>query len=258
MEKMSKTGVFSMKYLLDTTNTIPEGVGFPLFGAVHLIWLGLCLAFVVGSCMVYRNLRSTQREKMRIIFAVALVADELFKYAILTVGHHWLPEYLPFHLCSVNIFLIALHCIRPTRLTDNFLYTVCIPGALSALLFPNWTPLPFPNLMHIHSFTVHALLVAYPVMLTFAGEIRPSGRYVPKCLLLMAVLGIPGMICNLFLDTNFMFLMYAAPGNPLYIFEQMWGNHLLGLPVLIAAVVLVMHGPRLLFREVNQRRHSIY
>ena len=258
MKKMLKTGVFSMKYLLDTTNTIPEGVGFPLFGAVHLIWLGVCLVFVVGSCMVYRNLRSTQRDKMRIIFAVALVADELFKYAILTVGHRWLPDYLPFHLCSVNIFLIALHCVRPGKLTDNFLYTVCIPGALSALLFPNWAALPFPNLMHIHSFTVHALLVAYPVMLTFAGEIRPSGRYVPKCLLLMAVLGIPGMICNLFLDTNFMFLMYADPGNPLYIFEQMWGNHLLGLPVLIAAVVLVMHGPRLLFREVNQRRHSIY
>ena len=247
-----------MKYLLDTTNTIPEGVGFPLFGTVHLIWLGLCLAFVVGSCVVYRNLRSTQRDKMRIVFAIALIADELFKYAILIIGHRWLPEYLPFHLCSVNIFVIALHCIRPGKLIDNFLYTVCIPGALSALLFPNWAVLPFPNLMHIHSFTIHALLVAYPVMLTCAGEIRPSGRYVPKCVLLMLVLGIPGVICNFTLDTNFMFLMYADPGNPLYIFEQMWGNHLLGLPILMAATALIMHGPRLIFRELGERRHSIY
>ena len=247
-----------MKYLLDTTNTIPEGVGFPLFGATHLIWLALCLIFIVASSIVYQNLRSTQRDKMRILFAALLIADELFKYAILIVGDRWLPEYLPFHLCSVNIFVIALHCVRPTRLTDNFLYTVCIPGALSALLFPNWAVLPFPNLMHIHSFTIHALLIAYPVMLTAAGEIRPSARYVPKCVLLMVALGIPGVICNLFLDTNFMFLMYADPGNPLYIFEQMWGNHLLGLPVLMAAVVVIMHGPRILFKGVCERRSSVY
>ena len=247
-----------MKYLLDTTNTIPEGVGFPLFGTTHLIWLGLCLAFIAGSCILYRNLRSTQREKMRLVFALALIADELFKYAILFVGHRWLPEYLPFHLCSVNIFLIAFHCIRPGKLIDNFLYTVCIPGAVSALLFPNWAVLPFPNLMHIHSFTIHALLIAYPVMLTAAGEIRPSSRYVPKCIVLMLALCIPGIICNFTLDTNFMFLMSADPGNPLYVFEQMWGNHLLGLPILMAGVIVVMYGPRLLLRGLCERRHRVY
>ena len=55
-----------------------------------------------------------------------------------------------------------------------------------------------------------------------------------------------------------MFLMYADPGNPLYIFEQMWGNHLLGLPVLMAAVVVIMHGPRLLLKGLFERRHSVY
>ena len=247
-----------MKYLLDTTNTIPEGVGFPLFGATHLIWLGLIAVFIVGSCVVYRNLRSTQRERMRLLFAALLVADELFKYAILTIGDRWLPEYLPFHLCSVNIFLIAWHSLRPGKLTDNFLYTVCIPGALAALLFPNWAVLPFPNLMHIHSFTVHTLLMAYPIMLTAAGEIRPSARYVPKCLGLLAILCTPGIICNFIWDTNFMFLMYADPGNPLYIFEQLWGNHLYGLHILVGAVIVLMHAPRLILSSVLDWRRSLY
>ena len=44
---------------------------------------------------------------------------------------------------------------------------------------------------------------------------------------------------NLLLDTNYMFLMYADPGNPLYLFEQMWGNHLYGFPILITAVLIV-------------------
>jgi len=247
-----------MAYLLDTTQTVPEGVGFPLFGLTHLIWLGLILVFLVGSCTAYKRMRSTRREYMRLVFAALLVADEIFKYIVLAVGDRWLADYLPLHLCSVNIFLIAIHAVRPNKLLDNFLYTVCIPGAVAALLFPNWASLPFPNLMHIHSFTVHALLVAYPVMLTAAGEIRPSARYVPKCVLLMVLLGIPGLIVNIFFGSNFMFLSYVEPGNPLYVFEQLWGNHLLGLPVLIAAVVVVMHGPRVLCKNLFERRHSVY
>ena len=35
-----------------------------------------------------------------------------------------------------------------------------------------------------------------------------------------------------------MFLMYAPEGNPLYWFQQTFGNHFIGFPVLIAAVVV--------------------
>ena len=54
---------------------------------------------------------------------------------------------------------------------------------------------------------------------------------------------------NLLLDTNYMFLMYADPGNPLYLFEQMWGNHLYGFPVLITAVLVVMYTPIVLLQK---------
>ena len=95
-------------------------------------------------------------------------------------------------------------------------------------------------------------------MLTWAGEIKPSARLVPKCIALLAVLCIPGILVNFLWGSNFMFLMYAEPGNPLYIFEQLWGNHLLGLPILVAAVILLMHGPRLLLKGVLERRNSVY
>ena len=54
-----------------------------------------------------------------------------------------------------------------------------------------------------------------------------------------------------------MFLMDVEPGNPLYPFEQAWGNHLYGFPVLIAAVIAVMYAPvyasRVLRRLAAQR-----
>ncbi len=232
-----------MHPLLETSDTIASGLGFSHFDRTHLIWLGVFLLTTAACCFLYRRLGKRGRKNLRLSLAGLLVADELFKYAVLIIGHTWEPWYLPLHLCSVNIFLVAIHAIRPSKLLENFLYTVCMPAALAALLFPSWTKLPFPNLMHIHSFVAHIILALYPIMLV-AGGFRPDIRYVPKCLLLLVGLCIPGLIANLTLDCNFMFLMRASKGNPLYVFETLWGNHLFGYPVLITAVVGVLHLPR--------------
>ena len=109
------------------------------------------------------------------------------------------------------------------------------------MLFPTWTSLPTLNFMHLHSFTVHILLIAYPVVLTVAGDIRPDLRQLPKSLLFTVCMAVPIYVFNLLFDTNFMFLMYAEEGNPLLIFEQLLGHHLLGVPVLGAVFIGLMY-----------------
>jgi hypothetical protein len=108
--------------------------------------------------------------------------------------------------------------------------------------------------MHLHSFSVHVLLFVTPLMLTVGGDIKPDVRVLPKCLLLL--LGLVGVakVANILLRTNFMFLESASPGNPLYLFEQKFGSHLIGFPVLAAAVLLVMYGPLSIWRVLRRRR----
>lgn len=108
--------------------------------------------------------------------------------------------------------------------------------------------------MCIHSFTVHILLVLYPVVLTLCGEIKPSIRELPRSLLLLAGFALLALALNLWWDTNFMFLMSASKGNPLYWFEVNCGNHLLGFPVIIAGVILVMYAPVELYRHLRKNR----
>jgi hypothetical protein len=139
---------------------------------------------------------------------------------------------------------------------DNFLYALCIPGALAALLFPTWTKLPFWNFMHLHSFSVHVLLFVIPLMLTIGGDIKPDIKQIPKCLLLLLCMGLVAKGANLLWRTNFMFLESASEGNPLYIFEQKFGNHLIGLPVLAAAVLAVMYGPLTVLQKCRGRKHK--
>ena len=139
---------------------------------------------------------------------------------------------------------------------SNFLYTVCIPGAMAALLFPSWTELPVLNFMHLHSSTVHIQLVMYPLVLAVNGVLKPSAKGIPKCLLLLVILAAVALISNLIFDTNFMFLMNAEPGNPLYLFEQAFGSHLIGFPILISVVLAVMYVPMGLYRK-HKRKSAV-
>lgn len=182
---------------------------------------------------------------MRYLYAGLLLLDEAIKIAGLAAFGNYEVSYLPLHLCSINIILIAVHVLKPSKTLGNFLYSICIPAAIAALLFPTWTKLPLLNFMHIHSFTVHILLATSPIMLTAGGDIRPTAKELPKSLLLLMGLALPVYVVNLRCDTNFMFLMEADKGNPLYWFEEMWGSHFLGFPIIMAGVFLVMYFPHI-------------
>lgn len=243
-----------MSYFLDTVDTVPEGIGFSFYGSTHIIWLAIFAVAVAVCCVWYSKISKRGRSVWKKGVALLLVADEAFKVVMLIIGGNYTASYLPLHLCSINIFLIVWHAWKPSQILNSFLYTICIPGALAALLFPSWSKLPVMNFMHMHSFTVHILLALYPLVLTICGEIKPRLKYVVKCMLLLVIMAAVIYVVNLLLDTNFMFLMYAEEGNPLYIFEQMWGSHLLGFPVIIAGVLLVMYLPIELPRIIHKNK----
>ena len=236
-----------MRYFLQTVETIEDGVGFAHFSPLHLAWLAACAVIIALCCVWYKKLSEEKRDHWRKAVVALLILDELFKMAILFIGGNYTWDYLPLHLCSINIFTITWHAWKPSNFLGNFLYTICIPGALAALLFPSWASLPITSGIHIHSFTVHILLVMYPIVLTVAGDIKPDWKLIPKCMGLLVIMAAFVLGVNLLLDTNFMFLMYAEKGNPLALFEQMWGSHLLGFPVIIVAVLTVMHLPVAVF-----------
>ncbi len=236
-----------------TTGTIGKGYGFSHFDTTHLLWLAAFLAVTVLACIVYRKCSEKGRQMMRYIVAALLLADELFKIVGLVLYGNYNANYVPLHLCSINIILIAIHAVRPFKTLGQYLYTIGIPATLMALLFPTWTKLPFLNFMHIHSFTVHILLAVYPIMITCGGDVKPKTKDIPKCLALLIGMAIPVYFFNLVFDTNFMFLMKADKGNPLYLFEQIFGYHWIGFPILAAAVLVVMYVPLEIYRKIKAK-----
>ena len=231
-----------MQNFFYTSDTVPEGLGISHYGIEHLCWLAAAVAFIVGISLLYRKADTKLRRRIQVVMACLIVLEEVTRDIFLVVTGQFAVSHLPLHLCSVNIILIAVHACKRTKTVDNFLYGICIPGAAAALLFANWLELPVWNYMSIHSFTVHILLVAYPVMMTVGGELQPNVKQLPKCVLLVLGLAVPIYIFNSIFDTNFMFLMYGEEGTPLvFWFQDHLGTHLPGLVILAAIALTAMY-----------------
>lgn len=249
-----------MQYFWDTSYTIPPGRGFRHYGAGHLFWLCLWVGLSAFFAIKYRRWDEKKRKRCRRAVALLLLLDELLKYAVTVPFGKFHPDFLPLHLCSINIFVILADALLGGRLRcrtalREILFAVCMPGAFFALLFPGWAYLPIANALCIHSFTAHILLFLYPLLL-LAGGFQPKLsrflRVLPFCLPVVALV----YWINFQLGTNFMFLRYAGEGNPLTLFERWLGSpgYLVGLPVLCAASWAVLYGAAALWKRLRKRK----
>ena len=146
-----------------------------------------------------------------------------------------------------------LHSLRGGELTGQFLYAFCMPGAVCALLFPDWSAYPAFHFMSVSSFALHILLVGYTLMLVAGGELRPDTRRAPACLGIMLLIAVPVYVFDRLMGTNYMFLNWPLPGSPLEWFAFLGRpGYLLGYIPLLTAAWAVIYAPFMPF--VKKRR----
>ena len=223
---------------------IPPGLGFSLYGPGHLLWLAGITLGIVLLCRLCRGLALPGRRRIYLTLCLcALGLDLVWDLSLLLTGRFTL-NYLPFDLCGLAMFAELLWALRPGPLLGELCWCLFLPGAAAALLFPNWTPLPFWNLLYLRSFLLHGLLVAVPVLAVAIGDIRPDPRRLPGCFAIALGLCVPVYWFDRTFHQNFFFLNEPSPGSPLEIFAAWWGEpgYLLGLPLLLWAVWIPLYG----------------
>lgn len=232
-----------------TSDHIPQGVGFQTFGLTHILWLLAGAVFCIAACIFYRKLTDHKRKLALKILGGYIFLQEMIKNLVLILLGQFSWGHLPFHLCGINILLIVFDTLKQTKTVRSFLYYFAIPGAALALLFPNWTEMPVWNFFHIHSFTIHILLVLYPLLLVSTNQVATDLKSALKGVALLVAMAIPVYGLNLLWNTNFMFLMRPDSGNPLEFFEKLLGSHLWGFPILLPVVILVMYLPVFILKK---------
>lgn len=235
---------------------IPEGVGFTLYGTTHLLWLSFFVVLCAVGLAVYKRLNAKARNTMRIGVAAMVITMETVKNCVAFAIGDFGIGHMPFHLCGINVLLVTFCIFKRTKTVESFLYYIGIPGAMLALLTPDWVKMPCLNFFHIHSFLIHMLLVLYPFLLVASGDFKPEFKSMPKCVLLLIGFAIPALILNLIFDTNFMFLMDTAGIGFLQMFEDVFGAHQWAFPILLPIIMLLMSLPLLIAEKIKNAKQS--
>lgn len=236
---------------------MPEGVGFKLYDLTHILWLSFFALLCTVSVIIYRKLNTKHRNIMRIGIAVTVITLETAKNIVAFAVGDFGIGHMPFHLCGINVLLVTFCIFKRSKTVENFLYYIGIPGAMLALLTPDWVKMPCLNYFHIHSFVIHMFLVLYPFVLVASGDLKPDFKSMPKCILLLIGFAIPALILNLIFDTNFMFLMDTAGIGFLQMFKDIFGAHQWAFPILLPIIMLIMSIPIIITNKIKKHKTTV-
>ncbi len=222
----------------------PDEINYAHFSLEHFLLLGIFALIIAGGILLFKKLDESGRRRFFIVLAVLMILDELWKHIGCLATGQWNPDYLPLHLCSINLFVCSWYAIKPNKIAAEVLYATCLPGAIIALLMPTWNVLPHWNFMSLHSTSVHIMLVLFPLALLFGG-LRPDIKNLPKVTAVLLCEVVPVYFFNKIADTNFFFLN-GTENNPLLkLLAGIFGEELyiIGLVILLAVVWAAMYLP---------------
>ena len=239
-----------MKYFWKSQFGIPDGMGYPLFGMQHLICLAVIALLIISFCTAFCKIKETARMHCLRAIPFILLFLEIIKDLLLVSQKQFSVGFLPLHLCSfgIPVFLFQT-CCRSGKwksIWGEISFCLIMPGAASALIFPDWTVLyPMFNFFNLHSYLWHTLLVLFPVLLLIHGEIHPSIRHIHWNILFLCCIVPPIYIFDKLTDCNYLFINWPLPDTPLEYLASFLGNpgYLAGYAVLVLAALLAIYVP---------------
>jgi len=246
------------KYFQYLTDTAAPGSGFQLYGHVHILFLvGIVIGIILLTFLYYNATDQLRLTILRVTAAVIVLSEAVRQASFLILLPAYPISQLPLQLCGLSEFIEIIHCIKPNKTTGEILYSLCLPGAVAALLFPDWTMYPVHSYQLIQSFVVHGLHIAFVIMPLVGSDIRPSAKNLWRPVLFLAVVLPPLYFLNKAWNTNFFFLNAGSQGSPLDLLIRLMGNpgFLIGYAGILAVVWFLMYLP---FVFIDKRRRRFW
>jgi len=217
--------------------------GFEVFDSVHLNWLIAIVILTISITFIYYRCSKLQRAWIRKGIGYTLLIAEICKVIVVLATGQNLLYYLPIHLCGIAIFLVLLHAYRESTTVAEILFSLTMPAAFIALIFPGWVNDPVMSFLHIHSFVYHGLILTYPIMILATGEMKPNIRRIWKVILFLIITIPPVYFFNKIYETNYMFLNWPISNSPLMSIYQLFGEsrYIVGLVLVLFVVWIVQY-----------------
>ena len=228
-----------------------------MFTTPHYIWLIISVIIIVGSLII--------KDKFKLSFDFILtfmlvmsVCSEVTKILCNMIdapdgrtGKNLDPGDLPFHLCSIQIFLMFIlkFFIKTESGKEKMLAFMCptmIIGAVIALFIPT-VGVEFTIVQVYQYFIYHAFLIAFAIYILKDGLVKWTWSAYPRNLGFLGGFALLCMWLNSALSgvlprTNFMYLVRPPMENlPILTLDNGWAVYFITLIVLAVVLIGIFH-----------------
>ena len=221
-----------------------DQVQFNLFSTQHLI--AIFVIILVGVIIIATQ-RKSSPEKRNIVrwwMAIILVVNEMSWHLWnLSIGEWSIQAMLPFHLCSILVWLSAYMLITKNQLIYEFAYLIGIAGALQAILTPDLGPYEFPHYRYFQTFISHGLIIISALYMTLVEGFRPTWGSVKRVAIYGNIYFLFVFVLNFIIGSNYLFIAHKPETASLLDVLPPWPYYLVIIELLAAFFILLFYSP---------------
>jgi len=230
--------------------------GFQLFGSIHLTTLALITFAAVVLPLAVRLVWPSAARPVALTLAGLLLAQEAAQVVFILDRHGWSPVLLPLHLCTLAVYLTAWMLVTGQQRVFEVVYFWGLGGTTQALLTPELAR-TFPSPEFLLFFLGHGLVIIGVLYGAIVYRLRPVPMSIVRVAALTLALAGAVVIVNLWLGTNFMYLMEKPARASLLDWLGPWPWYWLSLIGIALLTFLVFYSPYFIadrFRQSRARR----
>ncbi len=169
---------------------------------------------------------------------------------------------LPLHLCNLGIFInlgASFSKGKIRAILSEISVMLIMPGALGALLFPDWNYRPFWNWLPLMCFFTHMILMTIPLIYITKGICDIRFKHFYYSVVFMLLVTPPIYKLDVACKQNFIFFRYPVLGSPLeWIYNLFTPKHyIFGLFLLLITFLAFEYTIAELIRYIHKRRNVI-
>jgi hypothetical protein len=234
-----------------------------MFSLEHFIWIAISIVIIVGALLLQKKFKLSFNFVLNFMLVISVISEVVKISCNLlpsphTEGGMYLdPGDLPFHLCSIQIFLMfGLKFFVKSQNTKQVLLGFMAPtqmlGAVIALFVPT-VGVNFDNIQVWQYFFFHAFLISFAIYIVkeklvdwklknYFYNLGLIGSMALICMWINSFLSVAAEVDGSFRRANFMYLTYPPmEGLPLLNLDNGWGVYFITLAVLVVGLVGLFH-----------------
>ncbi len=199
--------------MLDFITQDYAGEPFRLFGAPHLVTLAVIA--VIGIVLTRSAQKSDHKRQktIRNILAVLLLVNELSWHIWnLAFGTWDVQKMLPFHLCSVMIWITIAALLLEKRALYPLVYFLGVAGAVQALITPDGGIFGFPHFRFFQTMIAHGGLVIAGFWVVLLEKCRPDFRSLVVVIVGLNIYAFAVWLINTGIGSNYLYVV-AKPDS---------------------------------------------